>query len=131
MPVSHFGYLHRDELDMPAGAFDRRVTFQNPVQTEDGMGGYTVVWSPFLTTWAHIEPWRGRELWRDMQIYPNMWERVFIRYRPSLAGIAFNASMRIMYGTRTLNIRSVYHLAEGRRLLSFLCEELQATGTAH
>lgn len=137
MPGRTFNYLKRDDIVMPAEAFDRRITFWQRVMVADGMGGTlghykddpaNTGWQIVLTTWGHVEPWRGRELWRGMQIYPNLWERVYIRWRPD---INIDASMRVTYGKRNMDIRSIYTLGEARKIIELLVEELQAAGSLH
>lgn len=114
------------DVVVPAGAFNRRVTFQIPSDTPDGQGGQTRVWVTSFSTWAHMEMWKGRELWQGQQVYPSMYMRVLLRYRPSMN---ISPAMRMLYKTRMYNIRSVGNPAEAETTIELLCEQLQATGS--
>lgn len=142
--------LNSDTVILPAEVYNRRITIQQPLFTSasaqlqsntvsDDMGGSVTTnmnadtnWETILTTWAHIEPWQGilsgRERWLADQIYPLLRVRVLIRWRPD---VNITAAMRILYGQRNLNIRAVYSLAESRRVIEMLAEELQNYGSLH
>lgn len=111
-----------------AGDLNRRVTIQQFSDTSDGQGGTTRAWNNVITVWAHIEPWKGTEKFLANQVYPNLFVRVLLRYQPSQN---ITAAMRLVYGSRTFNIRSVSVLAEARTTIELLCEELQAAGSLH
>lgn len=116
------------DTTVSSGAFNKRIAIQSPVDTPDGEGGSTRTWSTVVTTWAHIEPWKGKEAWLVGQVYSNMWTKMLIRYRPSLN---VTPVMRVAYGKRTYNIRSVSVPAEAQTTIELLCEELQTYGSLH
>lgn len=120
--------LNTQDTVVSAGAFNRKVQFQTLTDTDDGMGGRTRAWTTTFTTWAHLEPWKGQEQFIAQQITPNMFMRVLLRYRPSQN---ITASMRMLYGTRTFNIRSVSVIAEAMTTIELLVQEIQASGSLH
>jgi|SRR5579885_1196508 len=118
--------LSPTDVTVPAGAFNRRITIQQPVDVSDGQGGSTRTWSTVFSTWAYIEDWKGWERWNAQQVYPNMIVRVLIRYRPSQT---VTDSMRMLYNSKVYNIRAAYDKGAARRTIEMLCEALQDTGS--
>src|SRR6266487_2497306 len=116
------------DTTVASGAFNRRITIQSPVDVADGEGGSTRTWSTVVSTWAHIEPWKGAEKWLVGQVYSNMWVKMLIRYRPSTN---ITPVMRITYGNRIYRIRAVNVPAEAQTTIELLCEELQTYGSLH
>ena len=123
-----FQITRKEDIEPFAEYFDRKVFIERPVTTLDGQGGATVSWqNVFLgTIWAHMEPWKGKEIFANQQMYPNSWQRVLIRYRKT---VNITAIMRLRYKSREFNIRWVGVPAEARKVIELLCEELQAKGT--
>ncbi len=116
------------DTTVASGAFNRRITIQAPVDVADGEGGSTRTWTTVVSTWAHIEPWKGAEKWLVGQVYSNMWVKMLIRYRPSTN---ITPVMRITYGNRIYRIRAVNVPAEAQTTIELLCEELQTYGSLH
>ena len=116
------------DTTVSAGAFNKRVSFQMPVDAADGQGGSTRTWTTVLTTWAHIEAYKGNEAWIAGQKYSNMWTKVLIRYR---ASVNITPIMRMLYGNRIYDIRSVSVPAEALTTIQILVEELQVYGSLH
>ena len=105
-----------------AGDLRHRITIQSSVKTGDGGGGFTVAWSNLATVRGKIEPLRGREQLHGMQLEARVTHRILIRYRSDVT-----AANRILFGTRTFNIRSVLNVDERNRWLEILAEEGVAT----
>lgn len=118
--------LSTADTTVGAGVFNRRITIQQLSDTVDGQGGKVRTWVNVVTTWAHIEPWKGNEALRFSQVFPNMYVRMLIRFRPSQN---ITPLMRIQYRSRIYNIRSVSVLAEAQTTIELLCEELQVQGS--
>jgi SPP1 family predicted phage head-tail adaptor len=47
------------------GAFDKRVTFQNPTKVADGAGGYTESYATLLSCYAHVKDGGGRRYFEN------------------------------------------------------------------
>lgn len=96
---------------------------QQSVVGKDAGGGSTgPTWVTFAKARAAIDPVRGSERLRAMQIEDTVTHRITIRYR---AGIT--AKMRVKFGTRVMNIRAVLNWKEENRWLDIMAEEGVAT----
>jgi SPP1 family predicted phage head-tail adaptor len=103
---------------MKAGQLDRRVKLQTKGITQDAYGGAVVTWSDAATVWAAVEPLYGREFFGAQQIDSEITIRVRIRYR---AGVV--PAMRVLYGSRVLDIRSVIDPKDRHEELQLMCSE--------
>lgn len=123
-----FNFLAKDKVVVPAGSFNKRVSFLTQSVTADDIGTPVITWVTSFSTWAHMEPWKGREYVQDNQVFAQMWERVLLRYRPSQV---VNGTMRMTYGIKIYRIRDAYLPAEANKIVELLCEEIQSSGSAH
>jgi SPP1 family predicted phage head-tail adaptor len=101
------------------------VAIQAPNPGSDGGGGRGDPWaSPtaVATLRARIEPLKGGEKLRAMQLQDSVSHRITIRHRADVT-----ARMRVVFGARVFNIRAVIDPGERRRWLELLCEEGVAT----
>lgn len=121
-----FQVTTKDDIEPFAEYFDRKVTIEYPVDTPDSQGGFTRTWATLKTSWAHMEPWKGKLPFQYQQQYPVLWERVLLRYRKALN---INATMRVHYKSRILYIQWVGVPAEARKVIEILAEEKLAEGT--
>lgn len=103
---------------MQAGKLDKRVTLQQLNRTADGAGGWEEVWANVATVWARVSPLRGGERYEAQRVQANLSHKVTIRHR---AGTT--PAMRILYGTRVLQITAVIDPDERHEVLELLCEE--------
>ncbi|MGD9879023.1 MAG: phage head closure protein [Hyphomicrobiaceae bacterium] len=108
-----------------AGSLRERVTIEQEVPVDDGMGGQgKPEWSEIAhvpTVWARVMPIRGSERVQAMQLEAAVSHEVTIRYRTDLT-----AKHRLLWGSSALNIRAVYH-DEKRRHTTLLCDQGVAT----
>lgn len=102
------------------GKLKHRIKIQQSVQSTDNLGGGPASWSTISggTAWASVEPLSGRELYHAQQLSSRVTHRIVIRY---LAGVT--AAMRVLFGSRTFEIKSVMNQGERGRWLDLLCEE--------
>lgn len=100
-----------------ASKLTERALIQRPVQTNDGYGGKTVVWTDLATVFAEVKPVFGavneRVLGAERQ--SNAGYRITIRLRTDVT-----AAMRILWKTHTLLIHSLH---ESDATLNMLCYE--------
>jgi SPP1 family predicted phage head-tail adaptor len=79
-------------MPLVIGTLNQRVTFQAPLQTPDGLGGFNVTWQNMFTTWAAIWPISAKE--RITSNVTDITHRIRIRYK---AGI--KSDWRIQFGS--------------------------------
>lgn len=104
---------------MKAGKLRHKVTIQSRTLTADSYGGQTETWATFAAgVWAAVEPLTSSEQWRAQQAQASVSHRVTIRY---LAGV--EPTMRVLFGTRHLNIGSIRNIEERNKELELLCTE--------
>ena len=104
---------------MRAGLLRHRVTIQNLTTTQDSFGDVVEDWSNFATVWAQVEDLSGREFFAAVQVNSEIKTRARIRY---MEGI--KPTMRILHGTRTLEIIAPIDPDGKRRMLELLCREV-------
>lgn len=103
----------------PRCSLRHSISIQQESRVADGGGGSTLSWTNVATgISAAIEPLRGGERLRAMQLEDSITHKVTIRYR---AGVT--AAMRILFGARVFNIRAVINPGERDRWLEIMAEE--------
>jgi SPP1 family predicted phage head-tail adaptor len=107
---------------MRTGERRKHVILQSEQQTPDGAGGYTLAWTNFATVWAEITPVTGDTVFVSGHLEAHITHKMTIRY---LAGVT--TDMRILWNSRTFNIRAVTNVEERNRVLELLVEEGVAT----
>jgi SPP1 family predicted phage head-tail adaptor len=110
---------------MKAGSLRHRVTLQQLTISQGTSGDLVEAWGDVATLWAAVEPLSGREYWQAQQVAAETSIRVRIRYRDGL-----DTTMRVIYGTKTLEILSIVDPEERHRELQLMCRELKATESA-
>lgn len=101
-----------------AGRLRKRVTIQQSSLAGNTYGEQTKTWTTFKQVWAAVEPLQGREFWAGQQVQNETTYRVRIRY---LAGVV--PQMRILYGTKVLNIQQIINPQERNIELQLMCSE--------
>lgn len=106
-------------MSVKIGDLRQRITFQDPVKSDDGHGGHIVSgWNDIATVWAKVEPLKGREYFYAHQIKAEVSHRVTIRYRTGLT-----VEMRIKFGIRYLKMESIIDLKELHEFMEIFCNE--------
>lgn len=103
-------------------AMRQRISFQSASLTPDGGGGGAMTWNTVATVWANIEAVRRsgiiQERQQNGQLQDTRLLEITTRY---ISGIT--PAMRILYGSRIFNIRSVTDVNERGVLLKIIAEE--------
>lgn len=105
-------------MTIEAARYRHRVVIQEAQEAADSYGQAVVTWTTFATVWASVEPLQGREFFNAEQQQAEVTTRIRIRY---LAGVT--AKMRVNWGGRLYNIRSVIDERERRRAMQLMCDE--------
>lgn len=100
-------------LTIAAGDLDKRVEVQDKVNERDASGGVIEQWATVARRWARIAPLRGRELFTAQAVDARITHKVCMRYYAGL-----NATMRIVYDGRVLNILTPPTTPDERRVLT-------------
>lgn len=95
---------------MKAGKLRHRVTLQRAVTTADGHGDQVRTYSDLATVWADVEAIGGREFLSAQHVQADVTSRITLRARP---GLTLTPADRIVWGTRTFDIRHVIDM-QGR-----------------
>jgi len=110
-----------------AGRLNKRITIQQLVASSpefNDLGEPQRSWDTFHPVWAAVEPLQGGEFWAQQeQIKSELTSRVRIRY---LLGVT--AGMRILYGSRILDIHSVIDPKEKHVEMQLMCSEGVSNG---
>ena len=105
-----------------AGLLKKRIELQSVTLTADTGGGFTSRWATTNTVWANMQPVdKGREFYDVRQLQKSLGFVFTIRY---LANVT--PKMRIKFGTRLFNIRSVVNMSEKNEILRISAEEFVA-----
>ena len=105
---------------MQAGRLRHRITIQTFTTTKDEFGQPVETWDTFDTVWASVEPLTGREYFQAQQTQAEISYRVRIRY---LSGV--EPTMRVIHGSRTLEILAVLNAEERNREIQLMCREVK------
>jgi SPP1 family predicted phage head-tail adaptor len=103
------------------GPLRNLVDVQEPVETTNDVGEPVETWAAITggdDVWASIEPISGREFQVLQQIAAETTHKVILRY---ISGVT--PKMRVLFGSRTLDILAVRNLEERGRYLELLCRE--------
>jgi SPP1 family predicted phage head-tail adaptor len=95
---------------MRIGLYRHRITFQNPVYSQDSNGDRSTTWSDWATVWAAIEPNTGKTYYEAAQAESKAEGRMRIRYKKGI-----NSNMRVKFGNRYFNIISVINPREDKK----------------
>lgn len=104
---------------MQAGRLRHRVALQSVALTADAVGGQTETPATVATVWAAVEAVGGTEYQAQDGVHGALTHRVRIRYRTGIT-----RTMRVLWGTRVLEIESVEDPDDRQRELHLLCREV-------
>lgn len=97
---------------------NKRVTLQQEFATEDLQGGRSLSWADVATVWASVEPMAGKESYTWGKLLGESTYVIRMRYRSDI-----KAKMRLLYGSRIMDINSVIDEHDEHRFLALGCSE--------
>jgi SPP1 family predicted phage head-tail adaptor len=104
---------------MRSGTLRHKITIQSAALSTDTMSASaTENWSTYTTAWAEIKPLKGMEAVEHKKLGQETMHRIWIRYQSGIT-----TAMRIVYGSRTFEIRGVRNPDERNVLLEIMAEE--------
>lgn len=105
-----------------AASYKTRVTVQQPTETVNDAHEVELTWGEYAKRWARLAPTSGIEFQAAMQQIPML--QVLMRMRSDNATRAITPRMRIVVGTRVLNIAAVFDESNERREIVVMCVEV-------
>ncbi len=106
-------------MNTRAGKLRHQITIQQQTTDQDVHGQTIETWTTFATVRASVEPLRGKEYFSVEQEYAQVDTRIRIRYS---AGIL--PKMRVLFGSKLYDIKSVINVEERNFHMELMCEEL-------
>lgn len=103
---------------MIIGELRHRLELQSPTDSTDSYGQPTRSWATYATVWGKVLPFTANESQLANQQQAVITHRITIRYNADVT-----AEHRIIFGSRTLNIRGVRDLEERGIALEIDAEE--------
>lgn len=118
-----------------SGDLRRRITIKQPIDTRTASGGSTRTWttvsgcgSVAAKVTYPTPAKKGDEIYSQQQLHSAVFATFTLRFRPSTN---IDPSMRIYYGSRIFEIRTIFQNDEARGWITIQAEELQGTGVLH
>ena len=105
----------------PVGKLRNKITIQNTDLSGDTFGGYSTARSTYITAFAQIKPKSARQIFSDTtgERIQNPQEFEFtLRYRSGIT-----TAMRILFGSRTFNIKSIENDNEYDKFIKIIATE--------
>lgn len=105
----------------PVGKLRNKITIQNTALSSDSFGGYTTGRTTYLTAFAQIKPKAGKQVFNEQsgeQISNPQDFEFTIRYRSGIL-----TSMRILFGSRTFDIKSIEDDNEYNKYIKLVATE--------
>lgn len=100
------------------GPLRHRVAIERPQRSSADGGGATIEWIAVADVFVRIDAISGREIEVADGLAARATHKILMRYRDDVL-----PEMRIVVGSRRLDIRAVLDLDGRRRWLQCLCEE--------
>lgn len=98
---------------------DKKVSVQRQTTTTDSYGQREDTWTETSTPWASIRPVSGKEYHNASGERAEVSHEIVMRHGPTVA-----PRDRIVYSSRTFDIRSVFNVEERGRYLKLMCREI-------
>lgn len=103
---------------MRAGPLRHRITIQKATETQNAYGEPVASWSEFVQASASVDPISSREYFSAQRENAEITHRIRMRYRPNITH-----KMRVKWGERVFDIRSIINANSRNRSLELLCVE--------
>ena len=101
------------------GVLNKRLTIQQATEVIDTFGEPDQTWSTLAVVWGKVKPISAAETYSAQQVGMTVNHEVWIRHRSGVI-----PKMRILFGTRTLEIDGVVNLDERGDFMILKCFEV-------
>ncbi len=107
-------------VEMRSGTLRHVIDIQDAAMVSDGIGGYVSSYSDIYSNLrASIWPLSASEHISNDKIELSITHRIKIRYRSGV-----KADMKVVFGSREFNIKSIINSEMRNIMLEMLCEEI-------
>lgn len=104
---------------MRIGELRHKITIKIPSETVDAYGQIIDESVPLFSTFAAIEPLKGREFQEGKQTQSEVSHKISIRYRTGV-----KPNMQVVYLGRVFSIQYIKDPGEQHKVLEMYCREL-------
>ena len=101
------------------GKLRHRLVLEQPLETEDGAGGFVRTWQTVKTLWAALETTSSNPRWDADQAGVTITHTITLRYQDGIT-----AAHRFRLGTRIFEIRHLRPHDERRVWMACFAEEM-------
>ena len=108
-----------------ASDYKTRLTIQQATESTNDVHEVELTWGTYAKRWAKLAPSSGMEFHAALQTVPML--QAIVRMRSDELTRAITPKMRLLVGTRTLNIAAIYDETNERREVVLWCVEEVAT----
>lgn len=105
------------------GKLNKRITIQQPIETADGMGGFTTTWEDLITIWSALWPTSAKEIIRSESNVTEVTHRIRVRYRSDILH-NYRIKFKTRFATRYFNIVSIVNPNEHNQWLDIMAKEV-------
>jgi len=106
---------------MSIGERRHRVTFERATETQDAFGEPDLTWTSICTSWALVQPLKGRERFNANEVQADVDHRIVTRYRSELS--ALSPGDRATWSGHTYDIKSVIWRDHTQKEMEILAQE--------
>lgn len=103
------------------GQFNKRITFEKQIKTDDGGGGFSVSWEELENVpevYANISPLSSKEIFSYLKREVKVSHKIIIRYRNDIS-----VEMRVVSGDKIYGIKAIKDLQGLNRYLEITADE--------
>jgi len=105
---------------MQGGRLRHQITIESSSASKNGFGEEVLTWATYMSTWASIDPIRGREYMEAKQVQADVDTRIRVRGQSDKT---LKPSMRVKFGSRYFMIISVINVVEIGKEIQLMCRE--------
>ena len=105
-------------MGMQAGKLRHKIKIQVGTITQNATGEEILTWTDLAVRWASVEPLTGKEAFQEDHLQAEVTHKIFVR---KTAGVV--PKMRVLFGSRVFDIKSVLNIEERGVMLKLMCEE--------
>ncbi|PHR57283.1 MAG: head-tail adaptor protein [Arcobacter sp.] len=103
---------------MRSASLKHTIVIQSSIEIPDSFGGVSKSWNDFKTVRASVKPQSAKEFF-SAGVQAEATHKIEVRYV-----LGLNPKMRILFGTRVFDIKSILNIQERNKVLHIICTEV-------